>query len=138
MSFKNNREILGLGLTMKIAHLTVSMLFCILLCGSFAVAVEGDDCKENPEYGFMLCGDWDEYEIDDLMTSLLGDENIHKIIKENENLYFLHTCESKVKENDCVRGLVQVIDRSGPGGGLSVSPPMTDWYLPINVPDQNQ
>ena len=95
---------------MKLFHHIFVILFFITL--SFASVVTANECKEMEGHDFLFCGDWSVSEADNLMDSLLGDEPIYKIIKENDNLYFLYTCDDQIKGSSCVRGFVQVIDRS--------------------------
>ncbi len=73
----------------------------------------------------MLCGKWTEYEVEEILSTLIGDEEIHKIIKQSENYYMLYTCEERTKENVCTRGFVYVIERDD--GMLVVRPESWEW-----------
>jgi hypothetical protein len=66
-----------------------------------------------------------ESEVEDVLSSLIGDEEIHKLIKQSEDYYLLHTCEERTEKNVCMRGLVYVIERDE--GILVVRPEMWAW-----------
>jgi hypothetical protein len=110
---------------MKSLRLAVAILICIpLLLLNLA---EASECKKSEDYSFLLCGDWTEPEVEELVSSLLGDEEIHKLIKQSENDYLLHTCESRNMEGACLGGLVYVFERND--GILVVRPEMWNWVF---------
>lgn len=102
-------------------------VFALLICipPLFTNVAEANECKKSDEYTFLLCGDWAEPEIEELVSSLLGDEEIHKLIKQSEKNYLLHTCESRTKEGACLGGLVYVFERND--GIFVVRPEMWNW-----------
>ena len=110
---------------MKLLRFAVAILICIQLL--FAHVTVANECQKSEEYNFLLCGNWTEPEIEELVSSLLGDEEIHKIIKQSENDYLLHTCESRTKEGACLGGLVYVFERND--GILVVRPEMWNWVF---------
>jgi hypothetical protein len=110
----------------KLIRLTVTIFFSINLF--FTHVAAANECEVNEDHRILLCGDWTKPEIDELMTFLIGDEEIHKIIKKNENYYLLHTCKERTNDSICMRGFVYVIERSD--GGLVVRPEGWDWFSP--------
>ena len=111
---------------MKFVCLAAAIFFSnILFSTHMAIA---NECEENVDHSILLCGDWSKPEIDELITFLVGDEEIHKIVRENKKYYLLHTCEERTKDNICMRGFVHVIERSD--GMLVVRPEGWDWFSP--------
>ena len=90
--------------------------------------VWANECEENEEHKILLCGDWTKPEINEIISGLIGDGEIHKIIKESENFYLLHTCEERTKDNVCMRGFVHVIERTG--RNLVIRLEKWDWFSP--------
>ena len=110
---------------MKLLFLTVAIFFSLSLLVTHVAAA--NECEKSDEYTFLLCGDWTESEIEELLSSLIGDEEIHKIIKQSENYYLIHTCEGRTKDSVCMGGLVYVFERND--GILVVRPEMWDWVF---------
>ena len=121
---------------MKINFLVIIVFFPLLLGAS---PYSEEVCWNNEEYGIILCGDWSTEEIDEVMSFLLGDEEIHKIVKNADNYYLLHTCENRNEKGRCTSGKVHAIERKnkiilntieGRGDELIVSPDSWDWVDP--------
>lgn len=87
-----------------------------------------DECERNEDYSIVLCGDWTKRELEQVMTYLIEDGEIHKLIKKSENYYLLYTCRERAKDNVCLGGLVHVIERTA--GGLIIRPEGWDWLAP--------
>ena len=108
---------------MKFLRLTVAIFLSITL--PFTPLADAKECEKSDAHPFLLCGNWSEPEIDELLSSLLGDEEIHKIIKKNADFYLLHTCKGRTKENVCKGGLVYFFERTD--GMLVVGPETWEW-----------
>ena len=114
-----------LSWNMKLLRLTVAIFFSVIL---FVTNMAGaNECKKSEEYTFLLCGDWTKPEIEELLSTLLGNEEIHKIIKQSENYYLLHTCEGRTEDSGCMGGLVYVFERNE--GKLVVGSEMWEWVF---------
>ena len=94
---------------------------------SLSVNAEEAICTKADGTSYEVCGSWGENELSEVKSLYSGKEEIHKIIKQKENYYILHTCSGRNKVNTCMGGFVYVFERIN--GELKVKPEKWDWVF---------
>jgi len=88
---------------------------------------ENVKCTKDENHSYELCGSLNDKEIKEVTSLYYGKDDIHKLIKQNDGYYILHTCAGRNKSNVCMGGDVYVFERVD--GKLVAKPDKWDWVF---------